>query len=320
MIAALIHTRDDNRAATLAEVERARDDPDSLLWVDVAGATVNELRELQRIFSFHDLAIEDCQESMTKPGVTDYDSHCFVTMHVPVFLDGNREPDIQELNVFLGDGFIVTVHSQPLAVLSRIFEQCGKNGVALGRGADYVFYAIMDDIVDSYFKVLNDFDDDIDGLEDEILTNPSPATLNHVFLIKRQLIHLRRIIGPQREIFGMMNNREFPYIQRQTIVYFRDVYEHLIRVYELIDSLRDLLSGALETYISIQSNRLNEIMKTLAIVSTVLLPMNLVAGIYGMNFDRMPELKWHNGYYLTLCFMACLGLGFTYWFKRRKWF
>lgn len=319
MVTALIHTRADTQPASLLEVERAKDDPDALVWVDITAASMEELRELQRIFKFHDLAIEDCQESLTKPGVTDYDNHCFVTMHVPMFPNGNREPEVQELNCFLGDGFVVTVHSQPFTVIANIFALCQKNGIAIGRGADYVFYAIMDDIVDSYFHILNEFDDDIDDLEDEILTHPTPATLNKVFLIKRQLIHLRRVIGPQREIFGMLNNREFPYIQRQTIVYFRDVYEHLIRVYELIDSLRDLLSGALETYVSIQSNRLNEIMKLLTVFSSILLPMNLIAGIYGMNFDRMPETKWYNGYYLALCLMACVGLGCLYMFRRKKW-
>ncbi|MDW8365828.1 MAG: magnesium/cobalt transporter CorA [Abditibacteriales bacterium] len=318
----ILLARDGNvTKGTLDDVRQARQmkDREVNFWVDVTQPTVEELKTLQGIFGFHDLAIEECQDQPTKPGITDYETHCFIVVHVPASL-AEPEPEIVEMNVFLGHHFLVTVRHQPVRILSVLREHCLKQNTVLGRGADFVFYSIMDDITDEYFQTLERLDEEIDELEDQIMTAPTRETLNRIFLLKRQLVHLRRVAGPQREIFAMLNNREFPYIKERTLVYFRDVHDHLIRVYELIDSMRELLSSALDAYLSQRSNQLNEVMKILTMLTTIFMPMTLISSIYGMNFAHMPELKWTWGYPFALGLMVTVGVLLLVLFKWRKWF
>ncbi len=306
---------------TLADVRQALQNVNDEVgvWIDVTQPSAEELKTLQEVFGFHDLAIEECQDQLTKPGISDYETHCFFVIHLPASTT-DPEPDIIEMNAFLGPDYLVTVHHQPVQAIIPLKEHCLKQNALLGRGADFVFYSIMDDIVDEYFHTIERLDDEIDVLEDQIMTEPTRETLNRIFLLKRQLAHMRRVAGPQREIFALLNNREFPYIKPRTIIYFRDVHDHLIRVYELIDSLRELLSGALDAYLSQRSNQLNEIMKTLTILAIVFMPMTLISSIYGMNFAHMPELKWLWGYPFAIGLMLLTGVVMLLLFKWRKWF
>jgi magnesium transporter len=316
----LAHNRDVAQG-TLDEVRHTlrNVNEDVNIWIDVTQPSIEELHTLQRVFGFHELAIEECQDQFTKPGVTDYENHCFLVVHLPSSTT-EPEPDIIEMNIFLGPNYLVTVHHHSVQAIARLKEHCLKQNALLGRGADFVFYSIMDDITDEYFQTLERLDDVIDELEDQIMQHPTPHTLNRIFLLKRQLAHMRRIAGPQREIFALLNNREFPYIKPRTIIYFRDVHSHLIRVYELIDSMRELLSGALDAYLSQRSNQLNEIMKTLTILTTVFMPMTLISSIYGMNFKLMPELSWNLGYPFAMGLIIMAGIIMLLMFKWRKWF
>jgi magnesium transporter len=321
MMEILIAHNSDVKQATLDDVKAARWHPSNEVnvWIDVSQPTLDELLTLQKLFGFHDLAIEECQDQLSKPGLTDYETHCFLVIHL-LSSTIEFEPDVIEMNAFLGPDFLVTVHHHPVRVLTPLKEHCLKQNAMLGRGADFVLYSIMDDLTDEYFQILNQLDDEIDELEDQVITEPTPNTLNRIFLLKRQLAHLRRVAIPQREMFALLNNREFPYIKPRTIIYFRDVYDHLIRVYELIDSLRELLSGALDAYLSQTSNRLNNVMKTLTMIATIFMPMTLISSIYGMNFKHMPELLNPWGYPFALGLMGTVGVGMLPLFKKRKWF
>lgn len=321
MMEILLACDGDVTKGTLDDVRQARQtkDREIVVWIDVTQPTVEELKTLQGIFGFHDLAVEECQDQLTKPGIADYETHCFIVIHVPAS-PTEPEPEVIELNVFLGHNFLVTVRHQPVRTLSVLREHCFKQNAILGRGADFAFYSIMDDITDEYFQTLERLDDEVDELEDQIMTEPTRETLNRIFLLKRQLVRMRRIAGPQREIFAMLNNREFPYIKQRTLIYLRDVHDHLIRVYELIDSMRELLTGALDAYLSQRSNQMNEVMKTLTILTTIFMPMTLISSIYGMNFVYMPELKWAWGYPFAISLMVMVGVLMLVVFKWRKWF
>ena len=206
-----------------------------------------------------------------------------------------------------------------MGLLEEVWTDCLHHNRLVSRGPDFILYSIVDRLTDLYFSILDVLDDEVDRLEDAIVRDPSQGVLNEIFQLKHRLIHLRRIAAPQREIFALLNHREFPYIDRETLIYFRDVYEHLIRIYEVIDSLRDLLSSALEAYLSTVSNRLNEIMKTLTIMATIFMPLTLISSIYGMNFKYMPELNWRYGYAGCLAFMGFLSAWMISYFRRKKW-
>jgi len=189
----------------------------------------------------------------------------------------------------------------------------------MSKGMDFLLYEIMDRLIDNYFPILDDFDEVIDELEYEAFHNPTRETLDRIFKLKRDVTSLRRITGPQRDIFNRLSRDSFPVISRRSAPYFRDVYDHLARISDLSDSYKDLTAGLMEAYLMVVSNRLNEIIKVLTLSATIILPLTVITGIYGMNFDFMPGINWRYGYFFVLGVMAMVGLGLLFFFKKRKW-
>ena len=229
----------------------------------------------------------------------EFQGYYFIVLYEAELIMG-RHLELRELNIFLGKNYLVTVHSQPIRAIETA-ERLWREWKDLAeRGTGLLAYLMIDVIVDDYMPLLDALSDRMDDLEDQIFVDFQPTAIEEIFRIKKELLFLRRSVTPLRDVFNTLLRREQPIFSRETHVYFQDVFDHLIRVADTIDTLRDMLSSTMDAYLSISGNRMNTIMKRLTSISTILMSVTLVAGIYGMNFDFMPELKWRYGYVGTL--------------------
>lgn len=292
-------------------------DSKNQIWVDLEAATPPESEILSTVFRFHPLAIEDCILETALPKVDDYQDYIFLVLH------GSRMEDHQfataEMNFFLGPNYLVSYHDEPSRSIAKAKERCLKQGPSITRGVDFLLHEIIDTMVDNYFPVLDQFDSAIDRIEDEVFAGPDRATLNKIFTLKKEIMHLRRVAGPQREILNRLSRDNFPVIRPKAAVYFRDIYDHLARITDLAESYRDLIGSALDAYLSVISNRLNEIMKVLTIFTAILMPLTLITGIYGMNFENIPELHSRYGYFVVIGIMLAVAGGMLLFFRKKKW-
>ena len=292
---------------------------DANLWFHFDAPTEEEIRFLQENFKIHHLTIEDVVNQNQRPKIEPFDDYVYIAIH-PLMHSKQWQIEPSELDLLLGRHWIVSVHYGPLPGLiedSHIHERLAN---ALDRGADFLLYTLVDLIVDSYFPILDEIEDEIDSLEDRLLARAQPADMNRLLAFKRSLVHVRRAVGPQREVLNQLTRHEFPFIRPENLVYFRDVYDHLLRITEELDSLRDILSSALEVHLASTSNQLNMTMKRLTAWGTIFVVITAIAGIYGMNFKFMPELEWRYGYFAVMSFMVLISLGLYFYFRKRGYF
>jgi len=304
----------------------ALQEPDGLLWVDFEG-TPPETDEplLRQVFGFHPLAIDDALQQTHVPRVDDWGDYLYIVLHaVRVDRSDGLQLDTREVDFFLGPNYLVTHHDEPVEGLDRVMELVRKDPRYPKNGSDYLLYRLADEIVASYLPVVEELDEEIDRAEDEIFARPTNATLEQLFHLKRAVLHLRRIIGPQREALNRLARNDFRVIDAQAQVYFRDVYDHLVRLHDICESLRELISGSLDTYLSVVNNRMNEIMKTFTLITTLFMPISFVVGFFGMNFFQpsAPQLLPWTGsplFYLTLLLLLLLPGVMWLWMRRRGW-
>lgn len=307
---------------TTDQIKSALLEPEGLLWVSLEAASVDEINLVLRdAFNFHPLSIEDClSDGYQTPKIDDYVSYLFILANA--ILDGkelSQDLDTNELNLYLGSNYLVTCYtSGNMPCIDSTWKRLERDERLHIYGADFLCHAILDTLVDDYMPLLDKMDEEIEWLEDEVIEKPRPKTLERVLLLKHVVMALRRHVSPLREVTNRLSRDEFPLIDRQSRIYFRDIYDHLVRIQDLTESIRDIVSGALDIYLSSTSLRLNEVMKALTIVSTIFLPLSFLAGVYGMNFKYMPELDW--GYPLVWVAFLAVGVGMLIFFKRRKWF
>lgn len=294
---------------------------DCTLWVDLEAPGCDEAEVLSTIFGFHPLAIEDALGHVEHPKLDDYGEYLYVVAH-GLALDPQRAEDelhILELDLFLGANYLVTFHHEPLHCIASLWERAQRDERYLQRGADGMAHAAIDILVDDWMPLLDHLDATIEALEDEILANPTPRTLERILAVKQATLRLRRTAVPEREVVYRLSRNDLALVRPKVQLYFRDVYDHLVRVVDINDSLRDTVASALEIYLSVVSNRMNEVMKWLTAITTIFMPLTLLAGIYGMNFHHMPELSWRYGYFAVLAVMAVIAGGMVRWFRRRGW-
>ena len=308
--------RDDYPAADISEL---RVDSTNVVWADVSDPTSRDFEELAEEFGFHPLSIEDCRNAHQRPKVEEYPGYYFMVLYEAELVGEDDDLELRELNIFLGTNYLVTVHSRPIRAIETARRLWGEWTDRSEHGAGLLAYLLTDAIVDDYMPLLDVLSDRMDDLEDKIFGDFQPDAIQEIFRIKKQLLFLRRTVAPLRDVFNTMLRREQPIFPRETHVYFQDVFDHIIRVADTIDTLRDMLSSTMDAYLSIQGNRMNQIMKRLTSVATVLMSVTLVAGIYGMNFDYMPELHWRFGYVLALASMLVIGLGLYFYLRKVKW-
>lgn len=304
------------------ELKKLRQEQDGVLWVSLEQPAEEEILSILRdAFNFHPLAIEDAQtDNYQPPKVDDFGDYLFIVIHA--LRPGSQfgELDTMELDCFLGPNYVVTSYMSPeMPPVQDVWERLQRDTRMLERGADFLCHAILDHLVDAYMPIIDAMDKEIDELEDMVLVSPRPHILQRILDLKHGTMTLRRIIAPQRELMNKLSRENLPLIAPENRIYFRDIYDHLVRVHDLSEIVRDIVTGTLDTYLSSASNRLNEVMKALTIVSTIFLPLSFLAGVYGMNFEYMPELQWRYGYHSVWVLFIALIVGMLGFFRYKHW-
>lgn len=295
----------------------------TLTWINVQGIhDIEVLQNLGESIGLHPLTLEDILSTDQRPKTEVFDDYVFIVLKMLYceHPDGDGEVTAEQISLILGDGFVVSFQETERDIFGPIKERirAGKGRVRK-MGADYLAYSLLDFVVDSYFSVLEKFDEEVEFLEDEVVTNPSPKTLQTIHRLKGEMVFLRKSVWPLREVISRLERGETTLIRENTIIYLRDVYDHTIQIMDTVETFRDLISGALDIYLSSISNRTNAIMKVLTIIATIFMPLTFIAGVYGMNFRHMPELAWIWGYPAVLTLMAAVSLIMIVYFRRKHW-
>jgi magnesium transporter len=310
-------TFDENCLA--ANISELRESEENVIWADVSDPTSRDFEELAEEFGFHPLSIEDCRSEHQRPKIEEFPGYYFIVLYEAQLAGPNDRLELRELNIFLGKNYLVTVHSRPIRAIETAARLWREWMDRSEHGAGLLAYLLIDAIVDDYLPLLDLISERMDELEDSIFGEWRAEVIEDIFNIKKKLLYLRRSITPLRDVFNTMLRREQPIFPRETHVYFQDVFDHLIRVADTIDALRDMLSSTMDAYLSVSGNRMNKIMKRLTSISTILMSVTLIAGIYGMNFMYMPELRWRFGYVYALLSMVVVGLALYIYLKKVKW-
>ncbi len=295
-------------------------DKATVTWINVDGIHDTEIIEkLGHGFGLHPLVMEDILHTGQRPKIDDYSDYIYIVLKM-FYHDNNMEIDEEQISLILGSNFVISFQEKEGDVFKPVRERI-RNGKGRSRkmGADYLAYALMDAIVDHYFTILEKLGEKIEVLEENLVNAPTPQTLQKIHQLKRELIFLRKSVWPLRDVVSGLERRESPLIKETTVIFFRDVYDHTVRVIDMIETFRDMVSGMLDIYLSSINSRMNEIMKVLTIISTIFIPLTLIASIYGMNFKYMPELEWYWSYPVVLLTMGVLSIFMLIYFRRKKW-
>lgn len=274
---------------------------------------------LQEMFGFHPLAIEDVLKGGERAKIESHDGYYFVIFYTAAYDRSTQRIELRPLHLFIGRHYLVTVHEQPIEQVKETMRRWEAPGSPIEPRAGEITHTLLDAVIDDYFPILDAVADEIDDLEDRIFSRGETDVIQAVFVLKKELLRLRRRVAPGRDVLNVLLRREQPVFEPDDLPYLRDLYDHVVRLTENIDLYRDLLSSALDSHLSFQSNRLNQVVKALTVASIILMTNALVVGIYGMNFQHMPELTWRYGYPFALGLMALLSTALVLFFRRRGW-
>jgi len=264
--------------------------------------------------------VADCiSKNIHPPKIDDFGDYLFIIVHGINYCVESDVIETTELAFFIGGNYVVTTHDVPMRSVSSMLDRVPKDGRLMRRGADFLAHDIVDALVDNIMPTIEEIDDKNDQLEAEALQQPKRETLMSIMKLKRSILALTRVILPQREIVNGLSRGEYTLISERAQIYYRNIYDHLVRIEMLTIGLRDMTESVLSTYLSSVSNRMNEVMKVLTLIATIFIPLTFIVGIYGMNFANMPELAWRYGYFIILGVMAVIGISLAVYFKRRKW-
>jgi magnesium transporter len=306
---------------TVEQLPELLKDENLVIWVDMERPSEEDDRILLDLFSFHPLVVEDCRAERHHPKAEEFPDYVYFIMHGVTAETDSEQFNTIELDFFLGRNYVLTYHHELFRSINNVKQKVRSSPVACQRGPAYLLYQILDQLVDYYTPVLDDFDERINKLEDDIFTlnNPDNSILEEIQNLKRSVLRLRRISQKQLNILYRISHGEFKLVDEQMMPFFRDIYDHLVRITDLSENYRDLIGGALDSYLSVVSNRTNDIMKVLTIFSAVMLPLTFIAGLYGMNFDNLPELHYEYSYFVVLGIMVLVAVGMLGFFWRKGW-
>jgi len=293
---------------------------EGLLWVDIEDVTNEDAELLTNVFCFHSLAVEDCiSKNIHPPKIDDFEDYLFIIVHG---INYHIESDVEEtteLALFLGKNYLVTSHDVPLRAVASVLDRVRKDGRPMRREVDFLAHDLIDTLVDNIMPTIEEMDDKSATIEAEALHEPKRETLTSIMQLKRSILALTRVILPQREIMNGLSRGEYALISERAQIYYRNIYDHLVRIEMLALGLRDMAESILSTYLSSVSNRMNEVMKMLTLIATIFIPLTFIVGIYGMNFANMPELQWRYGYFSILIVMAVISTSLVVYFRRKRW-
>jgi magnesium transporter len=294
---------------------------ESILWLDILRPTEADFDFLSRAFKFHPLAMEDARRGRQRAKIDEYHGYNLIVLF-DLGLDGEAEEvNVRELTIFVSEHFVITLHPEPIHSIDDLWNRLHHEASILEpQPLCQLVYQIADSLVDDYFPILDRFDERLAELEEQLFESTQRVTLSRLFSMRKAIVAMRRLTNQMRDVFNILLRREQIIFSDQTLPYFTDIYDHLLRISDNLEMQRDLLSGALESYLSIQSNELNITVRKLTAVTVLVMVPTLIAGIYGMNFDVMPELAWTFGYPLALGMMALSLVILYFYFRRIGWF
>jgi magnesium transporter len=293
----------------------------TVTWINIDGLhDVEIIEKIGNYYDIHPLALEDILHTGQRPKFDDSEKYLFVILMMLRYEDDSQSVISEQVSLLLGNNFVISFQENIGDVFEQIRDRIrNSKGRIRKMGPDYLMYALLDAIVDGYFVILEKLDEKIESLEEELVEKPTEKTLQQIHNLKREMIFLRKSVWPLRELISGLQRTESELIQSSTEAYLRDVYDHTIQVIDTVESFRDMIASMLDLYLSSISNRMNEVMKVLTIIATIFIPLTFVAGIYGMNFENMPELKWKLGYLGVWVIMIIITAGMIYYFKKKKW-
>jgi len=310
----------EKEAKSIKECFPYKDKP-TVTWINIDGVhEVKIIEELGKNYNFHSLILEDIVDTDQRPKIKDFGDYIFIILKMHYYDMENNEIKIEQVSLIFGKNYVISFQEREGDVFDSIRERIRNNiGRIRKARADYLIYALMDAIIDNYFTILEKLGEETEDLETKVIKNPVPANLQIIYRLKSELIFLRKSVWPLREVISILEKGESALIDKSTNIYLRDIYGHTIQVMDTVETLRDVISGTLEVYLSSVSNRMNEIMKVLTIIATIFIPLTFIASIYGMNFQYMPELKWVWSYPVVLLGMLIIGIIMVFYFRRKKW-
>jgi magnesium transporter len=293
----------------------------SVNWLNIDGShEVGHLEEIGNLLNIHPLVLEDIHNTNQRPKVEDYDLYLFIEMNMLSWNDEQFRIDAEQVSMILGENFLITFQEHEKDVFEGVRNRIREGKSRLkGGGPDYLAYSLIDAVVDNYFVVLENLGEQIENLEEELVTHPDPGTLHAIHDLKRELIFLRKSVWPLREVISSLERGESHLFQETSLLYLRDAYDHIIQIIDTVETFREMASGMLDIYLSSVSNRMNEVMKVLTIISTLFIPLSFVVGLYGMNFKYMPELDWKLGYAMVWGVIILTVTGMIIYFRRKRW-
>jgi magnesium transporter len=307
--------------------------PGHYLWLDLTNPSREELRLIAEEFSLHPLAVEDAAEQSQRPKIEQYDGFYLMVIFAITTDAGPAADDfagtrvrLHEIDLFIGERFLISVHEEPFPLFEALADRWRHNRRVLDEGIGVLVYTLLDAVVDAYFPILDGIVDRIESLEEALFAGSEPrrgatesVDVRELFRVKKDLLQMRRVVAPERDSLLVLTRQEARLFDRRIALYFQDVYDHVLRLTDTIDTYQDLLTNALDSYLAIVSNNLNQVMKTLTALTVILMVPTLIAGVYGMNFEQMPELGWTFGYPLALGMMGLTAGGLFIFFRRRGW-
>jgi len=317
------YTKETLNESILTNIEDAKihKSTDSVTWINIDGLNaINEIENIGKQYELHPLVLEDIVNTTQRPKIDEYDDYLFIVLKM-LYYDNDENIVIEQVSFVLGKNYVLSFQEAEGDVFDTVRERLRHgNGRIRGLKSDYLLYALIDAVVDHYFSIIETLGNKIEDLENDLFAGNTRENINiEVQQLKREILKVRRAIFPLREIINRIEKGEHPLIYKRTITYYRDIYDHLIQVSENIDIYREMIWSLMDMYMTTISNRMNEVMKVLTIMSSIFIPLTFLAGIYGMNFEYIPELKYKNGYFILLGVMFVLFIGLLFYFKRKKW-
>lgn len=290
-------------------------------WLNIDGLqNVDLIKQIGKKYELHPLVLEDILNTVQRSKIETYDNYIFIVMKLMVWQADKNNFSVQQISLILGDNFVLTFQEKKCALLDtiQVALRAGQGRIR-EQGADYLTYIIMDTIVDHYFIILENLGDQIETIEQDIITDPTKKNIHSLYKLKRKVFAFRKIAWPVREIINHLLQTKLTFIGDFVLPYLRDVYDHVMQIIDTVETFRDMLGSMLDVYLSSQTNRINEVMKVLTIIATIFIPLTFIASIYGMNFKYMPELQYKYGYFTVLGVMAVMVIGMLIYFRRKKW-
>jgi magnesium transporter len=293
---------------------------ESVTWINIDGLhDIDLISDIGKFFSVHPLVLEDIVNTEQRPKMEDFEEHLFIVLKMIHYQSDIHQVQFEQLSLILCKNVVISFQERVGDIFEPVRERLRKaKGRVRKMGPDYLIYVLMDAVVDNYFVVLENMGERVTELEESLVNDPESDILQSIHKFKRELILLRRCIWPLRELIGSLERGEADLINEKTTVFLRDIYDHTIQVIDTVETYRDIVSSMMDLFLSSVSNRMNEVMKVLTVIATIFIPLTFIAGIYGMNFEYMPELGWHWGYFTALILMLAIGVLMVIWFKRKR--